>query len=236
MTLPSIPSGTTSREYLRIGGGYGVGAVGSSPAGGADIDRAGNVAADGDLTIDGMVSAGAGLTFAGAFSRGPGGVDKTWQVALSATDFWPDATLGPTGPVLTVFSDNRFEAQALTYADATANRAYAVLFLPPDFDGSPLRFSVYWTCTTGGASGSVVWTIGGVSAGDTEDITGAPSVTYYAVSDALTAVGRLQIADITYSAPAAKPTLWFQLLRDGPHASDTLNAAAKLIGVRVSYA
>lgn len=230
MTLPSIPSGVASREYLRVGGGYDAPALGMSPAGGVDMDNAGNLAANGDLTIGGNVA------FSGDLVRGAGGVDRTWSVFLLATDLSPDATAGPTGPALTVFSDNRYEAQALTYSDSTSSRAYALLLMPPDFDGSPLRFTIYWTCTAGGASGSVVWSVGALSAADTEDITGTPSPTYYAVTDALTAVGRLQIAEITFSTPAAKPTMWIQVLRDSAHASDTLNAACKLIGVRVTYA
>src|SRR5690606_34945747 len=123
-----------------------------------------------------------------------------------------------------------------TYSDAVSNRAYGLLLLPPDFDGSPLRFAVYWTCTTGGASGSAVWSVGGLSAADGDDLTATPSPTYHSATDALSAVGRLHIADILFGAPAAKPTMWFHLLRDVAHASDTLNAPARLIGVRVSYA
>lgn len=58
MTLPNMREGLVSREFLRIAGGYGVAAVGTSPAGGVDIDNAGNLATDGDVTIKGIISAG----------------------------------------------------------------------------------------------------------------------------------------------------------------------------------
>lgn len=55
MSLPSMRSGLVSREFLRIAGGFGVAALGKSPAGGLDIDNAGNLATDGDITTKGEV-------------------------------------------------------------------------------------------------------------------------------------------------------------------------------------
>ena len=60
MSLPSIPSGEVSRDYLRIAGGYGASAMGQSPAGGLDIDNAGHLATDGDVTVDGVIDAKGG--------------------------------------------------------------------------------------------------------------------------------------------------------------------------------
>jgi hypothetical protein len=51
-------SGLVSREFLRIAGGYGAASLGTSPAGGLDIDNAGNFATDGDVSIKGVLSAG----------------------------------------------------------------------------------------------------------------------------------------------------------------------------------
>ncbi len=58
MSLPNIPSGVVSRESLRIGGGYGADPKGTSPAGGLEIDNAGNLATDGDVAIKGVIAAG----------------------------------------------------------------------------------------------------------------------------------------------------------------------------------
>lgn len=58
MALPTMRSSLVSREYLRIGGGYGAGQEGTSPAGGLDVDNGGNLATDGDVTIKGVLSAG----------------------------------------------------------------------------------------------------------------------------------------------------------------------------------
>ena len=64
MTLPSMRSELVGREFLRVAGGYGVAAVGASPAGGLDVDNAGNLATDGDVTLDGdlAVAGGAAVT------------------------------------------------------------------------------------------------------------------------------------------------------------------------------
>lgn len=50
MALPTMRAGVIGREFLRIAGGFGSAALGSSPAGGLDIDNAGNLATDGDVT------------------------------------------------------------------------------------------------------------------------------------------------------------------------------------------
>lgn len=64
MTLPNMPAHPASREFLRVGGGYGVSAEGQSPAGGLDVDDAGNLATDGDAVVDGTLDAGDDLTVA----------------------------------------------------------------------------------------------------------------------------------------------------------------------------
>lgn len=64
MTLPSMPEHPVSREFLRVSGGYGVAAEGQSPAGGLDVDDAGNLATDGDAAIDGTLDVGNDLTVA----------------------------------------------------------------------------------------------------------------------------------------------------------------------------
>jgi len=55
-------AGITGREYVRVAGGFGAPALGTSPAGGLDIDNAGNLATDGDVTANSVgigTSAGA---------------------------------------------------------------------------------------------------------------------------------------------------------------------------------
>lgn len=62
LALPTMRPGITGREFVRVAGGFGAPALGSSPAGGLDIDNAGNLATDGDVTASSVgigTSAGA---------------------------------------------------------------------------------------------------------------------------------------------------------------------------------
>ena len=52
MAVPTMRPGITSREFVRVAGGFGSAAVGASPTGGLDIDNAGNLATDGDVTAN----------------------------------------------------------------------------------------------------------------------------------------------------------------------------------------
>lgn len=239
MPLPNLPSEFAGREYLRVGGGYGAPATGQSPAGGLDVDNAGNFAASGDGAIDGALTVGSvgDLTFTGDLKAGAGGVDRTWNVSLPADRFWPDSTNGPTGPTLTQFTGNRYEAMSLGFPTAINRRAYALIALPADYDGSFLKVMLYWTVTDAGASGDVRWAIGSLfaEAGDTiKDYSG--STPFAEATATLSGVGDLQITEISIIATETKPTLWLSLLRDGANSFDTLGVDALFIGARLEYA
>lgn len=68
MPLPDLGTHPRHLEELRLGGGYG-----SAPDGGADFDRAGNAALDGDLTVDGALSVGGTVTAAAPVTISVGG-------------------------------------------------------------------------------------------------------------------------------------------------------------------
>ena len=89
MNVPSMNPEEVSREFLRIAGGYGVAAMGQSPARGLDIDNAGNLATDGDVTIDGEVSIASDLTVGEQIIAGTGSetiTDATGKVKFSALE------------------------------------------------------------------------------------------------------------------------------------------------------
>ncbi len=79
MGLPVMRDGVASREFLRIAGGYGALAAGASPAGGLDIDDAGNLATDGDVTVEGVLDIGGGYGGGGTSLR-PEGVQTDLPV------------------------------------------------------------------------------------------------------------------------------------------------------------
>ncbi len=173
MTLPTLPSSINSREYLRIGGGYGSPATGSSPAGGLDVDHAGNLAADGDATIGGDLSlggvVGSDLHFAGDLRQGSGGCDKTWFTVLHPGAGIEPGTSGPT----TVYNLNAHQKLIAIPFDGTTQENAALTFaLPPDYDGSTLAITFFWTCAQSGLSGDGFWKIYGAvdAAGDGDNL------------------------------------------------------------------
>lgn len=68
MALPTIGTHPRYVEELRVGGGYG-----SAPDGGADVDRAGNAAFDGDVTVGGALEAGGPVSGSAPWSLTVGG-------------------------------------------------------------------------------------------------------------------------------------------------------------------
>lgn len=81
MTEPSMPSAVCARESLRVGGGFGAAAAGASPAGGLDVDDAGNLATDGDVTVAGVIDARGGV------------VNTAGALVLDAPDDSADSTI-----------------------------------------------------------------------------------------------------------------------------------------------
>lgn len=89
MNVPSMGSDEISREFLRIAGGYGSAATGNSPAGGLDIDNAGHVATDGDVTVGGEMAVGSDLTVDGQLNAGSGSetlTDTAGKLKFSALE------------------------------------------------------------------------------------------------------------------------------------------------------
>lgn len=82
MALPNMRSGVVSREFLRIAGGYESPALGTSPAGGLDVDNAGNLATDGDITTKGGVDV-----------QGGDIVNSTGDLVLDAQNAAADSTI-----------------------------------------------------------------------------------------------------------------------------------------------
>lgn len=97
MNLPSMGTGLVSREVLRIAGGYGAPAAGNSPAGGLDIDQAGHMATDGDVTIGGEVSVGSDLTIVGDVLSV--NADK---IKLDATRYVTEASISSDQPAMSL--------------------------------------------------------------------------------------------------------------------------------------
>lgn len=85
MTLPTMRAGLTSQEFLRLGGGFGATASGTSPEGGLDADNAGNLAMDGDLTVDGTADFAGGYGDDGVSISQAGDLDVDGDTFIEGT-------------------------------------------------------------------------------------------------------------------------------------------------------
>ncbi len=241
MTLPGMPPDIVSREYLRVGGGYGAAAAGLSPAGGLDVDNAGNVATDGSLTIGGGLSIGGrvegALAFNGDLRQGPDGCDKTWLLDLA-----PGHGIAPcTAGAVTVYDVNAHQRLIAIPFDHSAQKSAAVNFaVPPDYDGSLLKASFVWTCAAGGLSGDAYWKLYGPNdaPGDGDSLNqtvGAGTGLRCAAIDTCQGQWLLHVAQATLSLGGAAGGFFAGMLAravDGsPFAGDAL-----LLGIRLEYA
>lgn len=241
MTLPDIPTDMVSKEYLRIGGGYGAAAAGLSPAGGLDVDNAGNVATDGDCTIGGGLSIGgqvAGpLTFNGDLRQGPAGCDKTWFSHIAPGRGIEPLTAGP----LTVYDVNAHQRLiAIPFAHTVQEAAAANFLLPPDYDGSLLKLALLWTCAGSGLSGDAHWKLYGpdTPAGDGDSLNqsvGAGTGLQCGTAGTLQGQWKLHVAEGTFALGACGGGLFAGTVARAVDTSP-FAAGALLLGMRLQYA
>lgn len=214
-------------EELRIGGGYN-----SSPDGGADFDKTGNIAANGSLSIGGAATFGDDVSVAGDFAVT--GVDTTWSIYLPASQGMPDPSLPCAAFAIANWRNFQVATGALAFDPTSPEAAYFQFRLPDSYDGRALKFTIEWSASAG-TSGDVRWGINSMRFANGESFVQTGTLSY--VPDSFIAIESLHVVEITdapsYSATGLMVTV--RILRDASHANDTFNADAKLIGVRVSY-
>jgi hypothetical protein len=214
-------------EELRIGGGYN-----STPDGGVDFDKAGNIAANGTLDVEGAAAFGGNVSIAGDLEVA--GVDTTWSIYLPASQGMPDPAL-PCAPfAIANWRNFQVATGSLAFDQTSPEAAYFQFRLPDSYDGRPLKFTIEWSASAG-TSGDVRWGVNSMRFDNGESMYQTGTLSY--VLDSLISIEHLhvvQIVDIpSFSATGLLVTT--RILRDASHTSDTLNADAKLIGLRVSY-
>lgn len=240
MTLPSMPSALTSREHLRIGGGYNAPATATSPAGGLDIDAAGNCATNGDLTLGADLSLNGQvqgpLTYNGDLQPGPTGCNKAWFCDLTPGNGIHPGSAG----AITVYSPNAHQkCIAIPFAHTAQQNAALSFTLPPDFPGTPLTLTVYWTTPTPSLTGNAQWKLfGPTSAAEDGDnlnkTVGVGTGLLWQVTDAYQGAYLLHTATSPFSISGGTGgyvnCVLVRAVDISPFASDAL-----LLGVRLRY-
>lgn len=248
MILPTMPDKLTSREYLRIGGGFGASAAGTSPPGGLDVDPSGHLATNGGITAAGGLSVGGALlvvdpsedTVVAQDLEVEGdfritGRDLAWSAWLHAADGFPTSNAGCSAATQTQVRLREVEYRSLDFAPSVDQRAIFNFVLPPHYTGGPLEVELFWTFNSGTPGDDVRWVINALCLdhGDDMDQSITPSVAY-APSTADTAHHLHRASALTTPVNGAAGAFCnLLLIRGAAHASDTFDGPARLMAVRV---
>lgn len=123
----------------------------------------------------------------------------------------------------------------LEFDDAATEYAYSRFRLPSDWTGS-LDVQLSWSTTA--TSGNVVWQFQTTCVADDESVDASWNTAQTVTDAAKGTGGRLNTASlssVTTTGCAAGELLKFRILRDPSHASDTIAATARLVGVEWTY-
>lgn len=164
--------------------------------------------------------------------------ERRWMEAarcdnVTASTDWslPAGTARPTPACITGTNTQR---GALDFDDTNDENAQASIRLPADFTGA-IDAVIFWQSTA--TTGNAVWQVQTICVADAE--TGDPAYnTASTVTDATKGVASqfnsAALTGITATGCAAGEVLFLKVRRDPAHASDTLGATARLIGVEVT--
>jgi len=232
MALPSVGAAPRYLEEIRIGGGYG-----STPDGGVDIDKAGNVAADGDLTVDGTVDVKGGtiqnsigtLEVDSDFKMGSSGVDKTWSAYFGAAEvFNIDA-----GTLINhTFQAGDVNVPLVPFDQTAQESVSCAVGLPADYDGSALTFTIYWT-SRAGTTGTAKWSVNASVFENAESL--AQTNSAIILDDTFIAQNDTHVVSASGTPDGASTGCLLTLFIRRQANLDTLDDDADLIGIRISY-
>jgi hypothetical protein len=125
---------------------------------------------------------------------------------------------------------------AAAYDQAASEYGHLSCFLPDDYDGSALKFNVFWSCTAG-TTGVVRWILyAGCFDDDAPLGTSIGNAT--TLDDTFIAQDDMHVATVSSKTPdnASNGLLHIIIRRQGDSGSDTFDADALLLGVSVEYA
>lgn len=186
-----------------------------------------------------LVTTGQGITI-----TNPGGVAGNINIALAGgkqTIFIPAKSMVPlvtNGPFVGVveLATNKVIVASLDFDTITQETAQFEFAMPKSWNAGTISFRVHWTAASG--SGGVAWGLKALARGDNEALDNGFGTTVVA-TDTFQNANRNHIAAesgaVTILGAGAQKLIIAQILRQVAHASDTLNADAKLLGVEVYY-
>ena len=164
----------------------------------------------------------------------PGGFSSVWIPASSMT---PLTTDGADDLIFTEVGARQPELKSLPFPPALDRYADFDVSFPNRWDGLDLRFYIFWTGLVAGA-GDVTWSIQAFARGDGDSLDMTPIATT-TVTDTFQSVTTQHISFMFDVTPDGSPedgdNVFCVIAREGASVSDTRNAYANLLGVKVLY-
>jgi len=130
------------------------------------------------------------------------------------------------------------EARVLDFDQGSTEFAQFSIAMPKSWNEGTITFEAYWMAQTGN-TGGVSWGLQGVAISDNDAIDTAYG-TAVVVDDTYITQDDLHITPTSSAitiagTPAAGDLCFFQLFRDHDDSNDTLNADARLLGIKIHY-
>lgn len=146
---------------------------------------------------------------------------------------WPRITAGSAGLAATEMTTSLLNIQTLDFDQTIEEFVQFTIVLPRNWNNGTVTAKFYWTAASG--TGGVAWKIAGGAYSDDDSLTTAFG-TAQSITDTLIAANDLHVTSYTSAitiagTPQDSDFIAFQISRDVAHASDTLTADAKLLGI-----
>lgn len=159
------------------------------------------------------------------------------EIVALASGMNPTTTSGCAARTTVEYATNDVDLQLLDFDQTTDEYAHFTRWVPDDYDGGTLTFKVMWTAASG--SGDVVWGLQG-RAYTNDDALDQSWGTAQTVTDTLITANDVHISPESSAltlagSPDGGYLLKFRIYRDADAGSDTLNADARLIGLKIYY-
>lgn len=156
------------------------------------------------------------------------------EIFIRAASMIPTVTAGCAAIAQSETTTNDVNYQSLDFDQTSQEHANFTVIMPDDWDALTVTFKAYWTAASG--TGTVKWGLQAISFAD-DDALDTAWGTAQVVTDTLLATGDMHISPVSAAitiagTPATGEPVLFRVYRD---ISDTLNADAKLIGLKIYY-
>jgi len=162
----------------------------------------------------------------------------THDIWIPAQAMYPTADGGCSTIATIEITEGAPEARVLDFDQGSTEFAQFSIAMPKSWNEGTITFTAYWMAQTGN-SGGVSWGLQGVAISDNDAIDTAYG-TAVVVDDTYITQDDLHITPTSSAitiagTPAAGDLCFFQLFRDHDDSNDTLNADARLLGIKIHY-